>query len=182
MFFLKKVLKFFTNWLKNTCARQSLFFNKVSDCGQFFRTALLQKTLDNSLRNPQKILIWSHLLRKSLMENFIFCAMTHVNCCFHSFLIFSLLKHTTSFSKYVWPFFKIMPERVNRNQGTKKYQNGVSCRWCIFAGGHDGFPNCAYFRGPWLLNVLSIYTTQLAFTCPKLTMKTPKQCIKSTQN
>ena len=49
--------------------------NKVIDCGQLrYR---LNKKRSKCDQIHRKLQIWLHLLRKSLMENFIFCADTH---------------------------------------------------------------------------------------------------------
>ena len=43
----------------------------LRQCSQFFNVFTAQK---------MKLRIWSHLLKKSLMENFIFCAVFQVFC------------------------------------------------------------------------------------------------------
>ena len=119
-----------------------------------------------------------------LMENFIFCAVVPMS--FYSFLnlSLSLLKYIARFSKHVWQFFKIMSKRKEliATKELKQCENFVSCRWCFFFCGHNGLLNCTYFRCPWLLDMLSIYTTKLAFTCWKLKMETPEQSTTSAQN
>ena len=57
---------------KHLC--QSLFFNKVADLRRptLWKKRLLHKCFPV---NFEKLGIWSHLLKKSLMENFIFCGV-----------------------------------------------------------------------------------------------------------